>query len=239
MEIFNAVNVGPPIGQIVFPTTAVGNPELVEERLDQFEIGYRGSVANGKFSWDIAAYRTETKDSIDFYTSETYTAFNPPPDWSLPTFLLPPFGPVALPALFTYRNIGEIVNKGFEVSLRYLPMVRNTVMANYSYQAEREVKGIPEQDIGISPEHRFTSRTTAGAAICTTALPSITSRGLLDGCPRLPLLGHYRVLHDARHGARLHVPRRHSRGFSARYEPHRRRRAAAHLWRHHWSARGV
>ena len=78
VEIFNAVNVGPPIGQIVFPTTAVGNPELVEERLDQFEIGYGGSVANGKFSWDIAAYRTETKDSIDFYTSETYTAFNPP-----------------------------------------------------------------------------------------------------------------------------------------------------------------
>ncbi len=155
VEIFNAVNVGPPIGQIVFPSIVVGNPELVEERLDQFEIGYRGSVANGKFSWDIAAYRTESKDGIDFYTSETYTAFNPPPGWSLPTFLLPPFGPVALPALFTYRNIGEIVNKGFEVGLRFLPISRNTAIVNYSYQAEREVKGIPEQDIGISPEHRF------------------------------------------------------------------------------------
>ncbi len=153
--IFNAVDVGPPIGQIIFPSIVVGNPDLVEERLDQLEIGYRGSVANGKFSWDLAAYRTETKDSIDFYTSEVYTAFNPPPGWSLPTFLLPPFGPIALPAGFTYRNIGETVNKGIEVGLRILPVRRNTVIVNYSYQATPEVQGIPAEDIGIPPEHRF------------------------------------------------------------------------------------
>ncbi len=155
VEIFNAVDAGPPIGQIIFPSTVVGNPNLVEESLDQFEVGYRGSVDNGKFSWDLAAYRTETKDSIDFYTSEIYTAFNPPPGWSLPTFLLPPFGPVALPARFTYRNIGKTVNKGVEVGLRILPVSRNTVIVNYSYQAAPEVTGIPADEIGIPPEHRF------------------------------------------------------------------------------------
>ncbi len=153
--IFNAVDAGPPIGEIIFPSIVVGNPDLVEERLDQFEIGYRGSVANGRFSWDIAAYRTETKNNIDFYTSETYTAFNPPPGWSLPTFLLPPFGPVVLPARFSYRNIAETVNKGFEVGLRVLPVSRNTLIVNYSYQAEPEVTGIPAEDIGIPPEHRL------------------------------------------------------------------------------------
>ena len=146
---------GPPIGQIVFPSIVVGNPDLVEERLDQFEIGYRGSIADGKFSWNIAAYRTQTINNIDFYTSEVYTAFNPPPGWSLPTFLLPPFGPVALPARFTYRNIAETVNKGFEVGLRILPVSRNTLIVNYSYQAEPEVTGVPAEDIGIPPEHRF------------------------------------------------------------------------------------
>ena len=155
VEIFNAVDVGPPIGQIVFPSIVVGNPDLVEERLDQFEIGYRGSIADGKFSWNIAAYRTQTINNIDFYTSEVYTAFNPPPGWSLPTFLLPPFGPVALPARFTYRNIAETVNKGFEVGLRILPVSRNTLIVNYSYQAEPEVTGVPAEDIGIPPEHRF------------------------------------------------------------------------------------
>ena len=153
--IFNAVDAGPPIGQIIFPSTVVGNPDLVEERLDQFEIGYRGSVANGKFSWDIAAYRTVTKNNIDFYASEVYTAFNPPPGWSLPTFLLPPFGPVALPARFTYRNIAETVNKGFEVGLRVLPVSRNTLIVSYSYQAEPEVTGIAAEEIGIPAAHRF------------------------------------------------------------------------------------
>jgi len=153
--IFNAADLGPPIGEIIFPTMVAGNPDLVEERLDQFEIGYRGAVANGRFSWDLAVYRTETKDSIDFYTSEVYTAFNPPPGWSLPTFLLPPFGPVALPAQFSYRNIGKTINKGMEVGLRILPVSRNTLMVNYSYQMEPEVTGVPAVDIGIPPEHRF------------------------------------------------------------------------------------
>ena len=155
VNIFNAVNLGPPFGQVVFPSIVVGNTDLVEERLDQFEIGYRGSVADGKFSWDIVAYRTETTNNIDFFTSGIYTAFNPPPGWSLPAFLLPPFGPVALPSRFSYRNIAETVNKGFEVGLRFLPMSRNTLIVNYSYQADPEVTGIAAEEIGIPPDHRY------------------------------------------------------------------------------------
>lgn len=165
VEIFNAVQL-PGFGTYIFPSTVVGNPDLNEERTDQIEIGYRGSVDNGKFSWDIAAYRSETKDSLDFYTAGAYTFFNPPPGLPLPYTCLLPGAPVPpcppgfpgqllLPSLFSYRNIGKTVNKGFEIGLRMQPMARNTLAASYSYQADPEVEGIPEDEIGRAPNHRF------------------------------------------------------------------------------------
>jgi iron complex outermembrane receptor protein len=154
VTIFNAVQL-PFIGQYVFPSRAVGNPSLTEERLDQLELGYRGSVLDGKFSWDLAVYRTETKNSIDFYTSAAYTAFSPPPGWPLPPFFLPPFGPVLLPSEFSYRNIGEYKNNGVEVGLRFLPFARNTLVVNYSYQDDPEVSDDVEAlEVGTPPNHR-------------------------------------------------------------------------------------
>lgn len=154
VRIFNAVEL-PGVGQFIFPSEVFGNQDLDEERLDQFEIGYRGSLKGGKISWDIALYRTETTDRIDFFTKSVYTAFNPPPRWPLPTFLLPPFGPVLLPFEFSYRNIGEFINKGVEVGLRLQPLARNTVTVSYSWQDEPEVTGIPEDEVNISPSNRF------------------------------------------------------------------------------------
>ncbi len=165
VRIFNAVEL-PIVGQFIFPSIVVGNPGLVEERNDQFEIGYRGSVNRGKFSWDIAVYRSETKDSLDFFTGGVYTFFNPPPGFPppfqcfLPGAPVPPCPPgfpglITLPSLFTYRNVGKTVNKGFEVGLRLLPIARNTLTVNYSYQQDPEIEGVPEDEIGRPPNHRF------------------------------------------------------------------------------------
>lgn len=153
ITVFNLVAL--PTGPFVFASEAVGNQELVEEQLDQWEIGYRGSMLDGKFSWDIAAYRTETTDNIDFFTSGVFTAFNPPPGWPLPPFFLPPFGPILLPSDFSYRNIGEIVNKGIEIGLRIQPMARNTVVVNYSWQDNPEVTGVPVDEVNRPPTNRF------------------------------------------------------------------------------------
>lgn len=154
VTIFNAVAL-PGVGQFVFPSAVFGNPELSEERHDQLEIGYRGWLDRGRISWDIAAYRTVTKDSIDFFTKGVYTAANPPPGWPLPTFLLPPFGPVLLPSEFSYRNVGEFINRGIEIGIRVQPMARNSITANYSWQDEPEVTGVPADEIGIPPAHRL------------------------------------------------------------------------------------
>lgn len=153
ITVFNLVAL--PTGPFVFASDAVGNQALVEEQLDQWEIGYRGSMLDGKFSWDIAAYRTETTDNIDFFTSGVFTAFNPPPGWPLPPFFLPPFGPILLPSDFSYRNIGEIVNKGVEIGLRIQPMARNTVVINYSWQDNPEVTGVPVDEVNRPPTNRF------------------------------------------------------------------------------------
>jgi outer membrane receptor protein involved in Fe transport len=166
VTIFNQVQL-PVVGTYVFPSRAVGNPDLSEERLDQIEVGYRGALFDGRLSWDIAVYRTETKDSIDFYTSGVYTAFNPPNGlcgtpvglvpcgWPLPPVFLPPFGPVLIPSEFSYRNIGEQVNKGVEVGLRIQPIARNTLVVNYSYQANPQVSDdIDPASVGIPAKNR-------------------------------------------------------------------------------------
>ena len=127
--------------------------DLVEERNDQIEIGYRGAVNNGKFSWDIAVYRAETKDSLDFFVAGLYTFFNQPPGYPttlqcllpgapVPAMSPPGFpGAVQLPSLFSYRNVGKTINKGFEVGLRLQPIARNTLVVNYSYQQDPEIEG--------------------------------------------------------------------------------------------------
>jgi len=165
VTIFNAV-VLPGFGQYVFPSIVVGNPDLVEERVDQIEIGYRGAVDNGKFSWDVAVYRSETKDSLDFFTAGVYTFFNQPPGFpppfqcGLPLAPVPPCpagfpGSILLPSRFSYRNVGKTVNKGFEVGLRALLIPRNTMTINYSYQQDPEIEGVPADSIGRPPNHRF------------------------------------------------------------------------------------
>ena len=163
VTIFNAVAL--PTGPFVFASRAVGNPELKEESLNQFEIGYRGVF--GDISVDVAAYRMESTDDIDFYPAGVYTFFTPPPGFPaalvciLPGAPSPPCPPagvlpvVLLPNLFSYRNIGETVNKGIEVGVTARPFSRQQLAVNYSWQDEPEVTGVPQIEVGIAPATRF------------------------------------------------------------------------------------
>lgn len=150
----------------IFPSRAVGNPLATEEKLDAFEVGYVGTF--GPTTFTISAYRNETTDSIDFYTSGAYTSLNPPPNWPL-SFLDPPipiFPPQLnglLPSEFSYRNIGEVIDKGVEVSLNFQPSIEWSVFMNYSYQQEPEATGIDQvtlpngtvrDSINTPPENR-------------------------------------------------------------------------------------
>lgn len=143
----------------IFPFAAVGNPGLEEEQLDAFELGYVGTFDKATFT--VSLYRNEKTDEIDFFDAIFYSSNNPPPGWPLPPFLPTPFGliptvpPNTLPALFTYRNVGEVINEGIELSLEVRPSQNWRINANYSFQDEPEVTGIAIEDVNIPPETRF------------------------------------------------------------------------------------
>lgn len=153
----------------IFPSQAVGNPEVTEERLDAFEVGYVGTFSNGT-TLTASIYRNETTDSIDFYTSGAYTSTNPPPNWPL-SLTVPPFLPIfpsqlngLLPAEFSYRNIGETIEEGVEIGLNFRPSLEWSGFLNFSYQEEPELAGVSletlpngstVQPTNVPPEIRF------------------------------------------------------------------------------------
>ena len=144
-------------------TAAQGNPELGEEQLDAFEIGYVGTV--GKTTFTASIYRNELTDNTDFFAAANFTPGTLPASW--PRFLFPlgptiPAGaPLFIPALatapslFTYRNVGETINKGIELSLQTRPAADWLVDVNYSYQDTPDVTGQPAGSFNLPPENRF------------------------------------------------------------------------------------
>jgi len=151
------VNVVPlPTGPFVFGSLAVGNPQLQEESLTAYELGWVGSFNEGRTTVTVSIYRNELEDATDFFTAATYNSANPPLGWPLPPIFLD-FPPLAgaLPSVFSYRNIGEIVNQGLEFSLDFRPTYSWRYFFNYSYQEEPDVTGIPLDQTNIPPENRL------------------------------------------------------------------------------------
>jgi outer membrane receptor protein involved in Fe transport len=139
---------GPTVFPIVAP--AQGNPNLTEEKLDALEVGYVGTFGNSTFTASV--YQNETTDSVDFYTEflGVFSSANPPPGWplGLNTAFLdnPPLN--AIPSfLFTYRNIGEIVDRGVELSFNHQASQEWSWFINYSWQDDPDVTGIPQEPL--------------------------------------------------------------------------------------------
>lgn len=158
-RIFNTIDLSPlaPLlgfnpGLFTFPIGAVGNPDLVEEQLDQIEVGYRAVVRD--VAIDFAYYHSETKDNIDFFANKFFSPFDPPPAWPLPPFivaLLPP-----LPKEFTYRNIGLVTHQGVEIGIRGRVAPGNEIYGTYTWQKTPEVEGVDPSEFNIPPENLFT-----------------------------------------------------------------------------------
>ena len=154
IEIINAVFGLPELPLFLFTSEAVGNLGLDEQELTALEAGWVFTIAPGT-SLDLALYQNDLEGAVDFYTAQEYTSSSPPPFWPLPPELLdqPPYAG-NFPAVFSYRNVGEIRNRGVELSLH-----RNrqpwSWFANYSWQDDPEVSGIDPRDVNVPPEHRF------------------------------------------------------------------------------------
>jgi iron complex outermembrane receptor protein len=149
------LNIAPlPTGPFIFATAAVGNPDLEEERMDAYEIGYVGTLP-GRVTLTANAYRNVLKGSTDFYPATFYTAAHPPAGWPLPPAFLD-FPPLrnALPSSFSYRNVGRIVNRGLELAVNTRASRNWSWFANYSWQDDPAVSGVPAEEISVPPQHR-------------------------------------------------------------------------------------
>ena len=159
VTLLNQVNlsaISPALSAFVFPFRAVGNPDLEQETMTAYEIGYTG-VLNRRATVTAAVYWNTTDDAIFFTQTGRYTAANPPLTWppQIPTFVLNLIPPPGLPSLFSYQNLGTVHDKGIELGVdgvvnRYL-----NVNVNYSYQADPDVEGFDPSETNFPANNRF------------------------------------------------------------------------------------
>lgn len=156
-RIVNQLNLGainPALNGVVynFPVSATGNESLTEESTESFEVGYTGVIKN-RATVSASVYFTRNRDEIFFTQVARYRAAAPPPGWPLPPVVLEVLPPSCtsavcnsggLPSEFSYRNLGSVKNKGFELGIDGAVNQALNLFANYSYQAE------PDPDFALS-----------------------------------------------------------------------------------------
>jgi outer membrane receptor protein involved in Fe transport len=138
------------------PVRSVGNPDLKEQSLDAFEVGYTGIIAN-RATVSAAVYVNRTKNDI-FFTEQTdrrYTAQRPPPGWPLPAAVIALVPGASFPAQFTYLNFGKVTQKGVELGIDGAVNRHLNVFANYSWQGEPEPDGFDLSELNLPAENRF------------------------------------------------------------------------------------
>ena len=162
--VLNEVNLSalsPALARFIFPISAVGNPDLEQETMTAYEVGYTG-VIGGRATVSAAFYYNVTDDGIYFTPDRAYTAAAPPPGWPLPPALLSVLAgltpPVVLPSRFTYLNLGRIIDKGVELGVDASVNRFVNVFANYSYQAMPVAENLPAgttiNDVNWPPANR-------------------------------------------------------------------------------------
>ena len=143
----------PIFGSNVFyvPTTAVGNPNLVEESVDAYELAYTAFIGE-RTMVSAAVFYTRYEDGIYFtQTAEWTTA--PPGFPGIPGVATPDqiwaglyaMG-IRFPSNFTYENLGTVKSKGFELGINHAFDSTWSAFANYTFQSE-PVPSFP----GLSP----------------------------------------------------------------------------------------
>ena len=156
-------------GPLLIPADADGNIALDEERLRAYELGYSRTLGED-LTLTVDVYRNEIVDSIDFFVAGTYgPGALPPPSPALPPTVIPcfnfapgagpqacPFGGLAglVPSDYSYRNVGEIVNRGVEVGLSG-STGELLWFFNVSWQDEPKIGGgIDAVEINVAPAWR-------------------------------------------------------------------------------------
>lgn len=163
--VLNEVNLSalsPALARFIFPIRAAGNPELTQETMTAYEVGYTGVIRNRAIV-TAAFYYNVTDDGIYFTPVAAFTPASPPPGWPLPPAVLGVLAalnpPVVLPSRFTYLNLGTITDKGVELGVDIAANRYVNIFTNYSYQAKPVAEDLPPgttiNDVNWPPKNRF------------------------------------------------------------------------------------
>jgi iron complex outermembrane receptor protein len=157
--ILNEINlsvISPALARFVFPVSAVGNPDLKQESLTAYEIGFTGSVLR-RATVNASVYWNVIDDAIFFTQVGSYSPANPPATWPavIPTFVLGLIPPPGLPSQFTYRNLGTVKDKGLELGIEAMVSRAVNVFVNYSYQADPVIEGFDPREANAPANNRF------------------------------------------------------------------------------------
>lgn len=137
------------------PINITGNPDLTEQSLDSFEIGYSSVVKRAVIS--AAYYHNWVKNEILFTEDVTgrYRATNAPANWPLPAALINFVPGQSLPGRFTYLNFGKSTQQGVELGVNSPVHQFVDVFANYSWQGKPDPKDFPLTELNLPPTNRF------------------------------------------------------------------------------------
>jgi outer membrane receptor protein involved in Fe transport len=149
------IPVGPVPTPYPLPINITGNPDLKEQSLDAFEIGYSANI--GRTILSAAWYYNWVKNEILFTEDPAgrYTALNPPANWPLPAALINFVPGQSLTGRFTYMNFGKSTQQGFELGANSQVSPDVDFFANYSWQGRPDPKDFDISELNIPARHRF------------------------------------------------------------------------------------
>ena len=162
---FPLARLNPALGSrmYTFPLRAQGNPNLKEQSLTAYEIGYTGTI-NNRAQVSFAWYYNDMRDEIFFTQDGSYSSANPPPApfvWPLPPVYFDAmiaqnaFGPgMGLPSHYTYLNLGRVKYTGIELGLDTIVNRYVSAYVNYSWQPDPK-PSFSKSEINLAPHNRF------------------------------------------------------------------------------------
>ena len=144
----------------------LGNPDLKQESLTSYEIGYIGTVG-GRTTLGMNLYVNDTSDNINFVSTpdaeDPYTAADPPPNWQLPPSYITDLASLDPPVYFPkvrnqFQNLGPIRHRGVELFVEHRFGDGITGYVNYSWQPDPKPRPaeepFPALEITIPPRNR-------------------------------------------------------------------------------------
>jgi iron complex outermembrane receptor protein len=157
---------GPNFRRFVFPIRAEGNEEIGEQKLDAYEVGYTGVIAN-RATVSAAFYWNQIQDDINFAQIGSYTPTNPP-QGTIPPFpppLRPALAVIGLPCCYSYINLGSYQQRGLELGTDFAVTDMVNAFVNYSWQDEPDPDDPADAgELNVPPQHRVNAGLSFNAA---------------------------------------------------------------------------